>query len=156
MKLSCKLWTTNKISELLEKPLDLKTHNYKNSSHKLKFLSEIKINVEFHKVKCKQLSSQKNEMLCISEAIKSINQFFSSLMISQFEFKFPIVFSPLVRQRILNQEMYLAPISHALSNSSKLIPSIIEMISKDKTATNTFILLFAKREIKCDYTLNIL
>lgn len=156
MKLSCKLWTNNKISALLEKPLDLEKHNYKGGSHRLKFLTEVKINAEFHRVKCDQSISQDNGMLSVSETTKSINQFFSSLMISLLEFKFPIVFSPLVRQRILNQEMYLAPISHALSNSSKLVPLIIEMISTDKTATDTYILLFAKREIKCGYTLNIL
>ncbi len=155
MILACKLWSNNKISALLENPLSLNTHG-SDTSARLEFITDIIINAEFYKLKYNQHILQKSNKLSIKDINKSLNQFFCSLMVSQLEFQFPLVFSPLVRQRVLKQEMYLAPISHALSNSSQLIPVFIKMISRDKTATTIYILLYPRREIKTDYILNIL
>lgn len=152
--LSCKLWYENKINTLLEKPLGLGISQGEEKP-KILFFSTIEVDVDFHKISYIRGSYNALKLTDSRELFSSINQYFSSLIISQLEFKFPIVFSSLVRKRISSQEALLAPISYSLTGTSHLIPIIIEMISKDKTATTCVSLLLPKTK-HIEYPMNII
>lgn len=155
IKLSCNLWFNSKIATLLNFPLQLKCYK-KTDPPQIKYLNEIQIKGVFYKIYNKDKNFQKSEDVNVSEIKNLLNQFFSSLVISQLEFKFPLIFSSLVRNRIATQETYFAPISYCLTNSTRLIPVIIKIISKDRTSTTAFILLLPKKEISFKITLNLL
>lgn len=153
--LSCDLWFNNKISTFLDYPLELECYK-KTDSLQIKFLNEIQIKAIFYKIIHKDKYFQKNEEVNVFEIKNLLNQFFASLLISQLEFKFPLVFSSLVRKRIAIQEKYFAPISYSLTNSIKLIPIIIKIISDDRTSTTAFVLLLPTKKISFKMALNIL
>lgn len=152
--LSCKLWFNNKIKALLENPLGL--HTFPTEKRlTICYLNEVKIIAEFYKVIMNKGTCQYESIITIGVIRKSLNQFFCSLVISQLEFKFPMVFSPLARTRISIQDIYFAPISHFLTNSTRLIPLLVKISTKDKTATTSYLLLLPKNRPNIQYVLNI-
>lgn len=155
INLSCNLWFNNKRAAFLDQPLELECYK-KTDSPQIKYLNELQIKGVFYKVNNKNKYFQKNEEVTVFEIKNLLNQFFSSLLISQLEFKFPLVFSPLVRNKISIQEKYFAPISYSLTNSTQLIPVIIKIISNDRTSTTAFVLLLPTKKISFKVTLNLL
>lgn len=97
------------------------------------FVDQVRICAEFchipeYKLKAKDL-------------IPHFNEYLSSLIISQFEFQLPLVFSMTCRKRFLSQESDIGPISYALTNSSALLPLLVKLIAEDTTATTAYQLI---------------
>ncbi|SCU92613.1 LAFA_0F11738g1_1 [Lachancea sp. 'fantastica'] len=120
LTLECLVFTVMKTKNLLEQPLSV-----------LKHMDEHLVTVSALTVHATFTSSSPPEI----DAVKHCNFFLVSLLISQLEFQFPLVFSRVCRLRFLQQEASLGPVSYALTNSASMVPKLIKIISNDKTAT---------------------
>lgn len=128
LDLTCQVWNSEKISTLLQKPIENRQHM--GNLPRVCFLKELRIDVEI-RFSCEPY-------LLIDEFLPQLNEYLCSLFISQLEFRFPFVFSATARKRFMSQESALGPISYALSNSSALLPILTKLISDDTTATTVY------------------
>lgn len=76
-----------------------------------------------------------------ADVISQFNEYLASLVVSQLEFQFPMVFSVIARNRFRAQEADIGPISYGLVCSSALIPITVQLIAEEKTATTVCQLL---------------
>lgn len=136
LELCCTMWSANKMSTLLQKPSELRPHMNLPS---VAFCTELQVQANFYH------SIHKWNVL---EAIRQINEYLSSLIVSQLEFQLPLVFSIVTRNRFKSQENDIGPISYGLTQSSALIPLVIELIVLDKTATTVYQILRPRRQTK--------
>ncbi|CCK68322.1 Rec102p KNAG_0A06650 [Huiozyma naganishii CBS 8797] len=141
--LTCKLWPSKKIDNLLEAPLSYDSHNLETLQ--IGYLEKLSTEVEFLK--------DANLIFPEAELIEQFNEYLGSLIISQLEFRYPLVFSSLVRRRLSLQERFLPSVSYSLTDSSKLLPHLVQMISKDRTATTVYQLL---KNTKCKLSFDIM
>lgn len=130
--LHCKIWNENKVSNLLIKPGELRKHDLN--------LPQIKI---FKKLVCQGtiVSDFHNENDCMDNIISHCNEYFSSLLISQLEFRYPLVFSKVARARLQEQEHSIGALSYALNSTSELMPYLILLIEKESTNTTAYQLI---------------
>ncbi|KAL3231109.1 Uncharacterized protein RNJ44_00748 [Nakaseomyces bracarensis] len=145
-QLICKIWTENKVTNLLIKPTDFRKHDANQPHIKL-----------FKQIKC--YASIVTDITNEKELAKNIrshcNEFFASVLVSQLEFRYPFVFSMVARQRFQQQEHSIGPLSYALNGSSGLMPSLISLIEKEPTNTVAYQIVNYKRA-KWSYNLNIM
>ncbi|CCD27059.1 Rec102p NDAI_0J01670 [Naumovozyma dairenensis CBS 421] len=137
IQLTCKLWTSNKLLTLLENPISLRPHITAQPS--LVFIRRVIIQAHFIHLD--------EEILDLSDIYFHFNEYFASLFISTLEFQFPLVFSNLARNRARWNESSLAPISYALTESSRLLPYMVQLVNNDTTATTAYQLLTRGRNI---------
>lgn len=131
LSLHCNLWNRSKVSVLLEAPLALRSYN--DNLPSLGYFQKLEINAHFtHLIE---------EPLEISFIKTHFNEFLSSLIISQLEFQYPLVFSNLTRKRFFWQEKDIGPVSYALTDSSSLLPTLVTLMNNDTTATTAYQLL---------------
>ncbi|GAV55842.1 hypothetical protein ZYGR_0AZ00130 [Zygosaccharomyces rouxii] len=121
------------MTTLLAKPIEFRPHiKLPVVAH----CTDLRINVDFHH--CPHLWSP-------ADAISQFNEYLASLIASQLEFQFPMVFSIIARNRFKSQETDIGPISYSLACSSALIPITIQLIAGERTATTVCQLLRPNR-----------
>lgn len=126
--LNCKIWTAEKISALIQRPSDMT--NYSKDNNKCEFLLQINI--------IGKIYTNLSPASQMHQLISHINEYLSSLIISQLEFRYPLVFSIVARNRFKMIEKCIGPLSYALTKSSHLFPTIIKCIAKDTTSTTVY------------------
>ncbi|CEP61032.1 Rec102p LALA0_S02e05226g [Lachancea lanzarotensis] len=127
LTLECQIFSVMKTKNLLEQPLSVLKH----MDLQLATISAVTVNAT--------LSSSLTPLEIDGVAVvKHCNFFLVSLLISQLEFHFPLVFSRVCRLRFLQQEASLGPVSYALTSSASLVPKLVKIISDDKTATTCY------------------
>ncbi|EDO17106.1 hypothetical protein Kpol_1025p26 [Vanderwaltozyma polyspora DSM 70294] len=142
LKLNCRIWNGNKISSLLQKPIEYKDH--RKFLPKVYYLQKLEISSHF-------FSQTQLDSVPIVDFVNTFNEFTTSLFLSQLEFRFPLVFSSTTRQLFRCQESELGPISYALSDSPALIPILISIISNNMIYTSIYQLVNPKKKITKDY-----
>lgn len=135
LSLKCTILTDAHISTFIHKPREL--HSNANGYPEINYLSELSTTVNFF--------SEAGNFIEASQVIPHLNEYFSSLIISQLEFEYPIVFSMVSRLRLKWQQGSLGPISYALTNTSVLLPVMLNMIAQDKSATTVYQMLCQRR-----------
>ncbi|CAI4046834.1 Rec102p SKDI_12G3600 [Saccharomyces kudriavzevii IFO 1802] len=133
--LKCTIWTDSQISTFINKPSEL--HSHAKGYPEICYLSELSTTVNFL---CKEGNS-----IEVGQIIPHLNEYFSSLIVSQLEFEFPMVFSMIARLRLKWQQGSLGPISYALTNTSVLLPIMLNMIAQDKSSTTVYQILCQRR-----------
>lgn len=128
LSLGCRIWTTDKMVTLFEKPTSLRAHLH---------LPGV-VFLEYLKLECKFYNSTDDENLNISDTLPQFNEYLASLILSQLEFRFPMVFSMINRQKFQQQSTDLAPLAYSLTNSSSLLPLLVQLIANDRTATTVY------------------
>ncbi|CAR29548.1 hypothetical protein ZYGR_0AD02300 [Zygosaccharomyces rouxii] len=121
------------MTTLLAKPIEFRPHI------KLPIVAhctDLKIDADFHH--CPHLWSP-------VDVVSQLNEYLASLIVSQLEFQFPMVFSTIARNRFKSQETDIGPISYSLVYSSALIPITVQLIAGERTATTACQLLRPKR-----------
>lgn len=108
---------------LFDNPLSSKIHD---SSIVMENLREVVINATFKGEKA------------FFDIIQQCNEYMNSLFMSQLEFKMPLVFSSVARNRLMKHEPTIGVISKCLDNSQSMTPSIVKILCDDRTATTTF------------------
>lgn len=131
IELRCGIWFTNKVCDLLEKPLKTSTSEFTLSA-----LHDVNITGRF--------LSGNNAVVEPSDLVPHINEFFSCFLLSQLEMRFPLIFSKIARDRINKQAQDFGPICYNLNNTPSLFPHILKVISSDLTATTIFQLLLGE------------
>ncbi|AET41176.1 Rec102p Ecym_7347 [Eremothecium cymbalariae DBVPG len=124
LSLKCNQFTTMKADKLFYKPISL----HLTKEYKVLVLSKLTINGEFY-----SLGSLDN-----STVQDHLNEYFISLIISQLEFQFPLVFSRNSRRKFLNHEQTMGAVSCSLAGNNSLISNISEMIAHDLTSSFVF------------------
>lgn len=132
MDLKCKIWSIEKMVALLKKPASLRTHL---QSPKIVFLERLDVRSKFH--------HSLHDQLPIDEIMAQFNEYLSSLIVSQLEFQYPMVFSMTCRQKFLSQSIDLGPLSYSLNCSSSLLPHLVKIIADDNTSTTIYQILNA-------------
>ncbi|CAI4047141.1 hypothetical protein N7582_003997 [Saccharomyces uvarum] len=135
LTLKCTLWTDSQISTFIDKPREL--HSHVKGYPEIYYVSELSTTVNF--------LSKAGSSTEIAQVIPHLNEYFSSLIVSQLEFEYPMVFSMTARLRLKWQQGSLGPISYALTNTSALLPIMLNMIAEDKTSTTVYQVLCQKR-----------
>lgn len=133
--LACQLWNSEKVSTLLQKPVE----NRKHMSGLPQVFSLKRLNVHVN------IYSSGEPHIITDQGLPQLNEYFGSLFISQLEFRFPFVFCATARKRFLSQESSIGPISYALSSSSALLPILAKLISDDGTATTVYQMIDSHR-----------
>ena len=131
LRLRCQIWSLNKIKTLLESPLKLRSHD--STLPSIAYLKEIVITAKFY--------GELGVKLDATSMVPQLQEYMSSLIISQLEFQFPLVFSAVARKRFQGQEAVLAAVSYSSTESSFLIPLLVRLIANDPTATTAYQLL---------------
>lgn len=121
----------NKIKTLLESPLKLRSHD--STLPSIAYLEEIVVTAKFY--------GGLGVKLDATSLVPQLQEYLSSLIISQLEFQFPLVFSAVARKRFQSQETVLAAVSYSSTESSFLIPLLVRLIANDPTATTAYQLL---------------
>lgn len=117
------------MTTLLTKPIEFRPHiELPMVAH----CTELKINVDFYHT---------SHLWSPADVISQFNEYLASLISSQLEFQFPMVFSMIVRNRFKSQERDIGPISYSLVGSSALIPIAVQLIAGERTATTVFQML---------------
>ncbi|CAI4601311.1 ANM_HP_G0215270.mRNA.1.CDS.1 [Saccharomyces cerevisiae] len=135
LSLKCTILTNAQISTFISKPRELHTHA--KGYPEIYYLSELSTTVNFF--------SKEGNYVEISHVIPHFNEYFSSLIVSQLEFEYPMVFSMISRLRLKWQQSSLAPISYALTSNSVLLPIMLNMIAQDKSSTTAYQILCRRR-----------
>ncbi|KOG98007.1 Rec102p [Saccharomyces eubayanus] len=135
LSLKCTIWTDAQISTFLDKPREL--HSHVKGYPEIYYISELSTTINFF--------SKAGSSIEMDQIIPHLNEYFSSLIVSQLEFEYPMVFSTTARLRLKWQQGSLGPISYALTNSSALLPIMLKMIAEDKTSTTVYQILCQKR-----------
>lgn len=82
-----------------------------------------------------------------------LNDFFKSILISQLEFRFPMIFCQITRQKMHKEQRFLGSVSDNLSGSTKLIPTLTKLVNDDTKSLSVYQILNANK-VKLD--LNII
>ena len=135
LNLKCTILTDAQINTFINKPREL--HSHAKGYPEIYYLSELSTTVNFF--------SKGGNFVEISQVIPHFNEYFSSLIVSQLEFEYPMVFSMISRLRLKWQQSSLAPISYALTNTSVLLPIMLNMIAQDKSSTTVYQILCRRR-----------
>lgn len=131
IQLECQLWTQSRINDLLESER-LEDCNVEQPS-KINFIEELLVSVSFHST---------NDLEKELDSFKShLSEYMASLMISQLEFRFPLVFSKIAKKRVKEQENSFFVISQAIKGNSSLVLKFIRMIHVDQTSLSAFQIL---------------
>lgn len=128
LALKCKVWNSDKVSTLLQKPVERRSHM--KSLPQVQFLKRLKVVVT--------LCCFCDTLLSTEAVVPQLNEFLGSLFVSQLEFRYPFVFSSATRTKFLAQESSIGPISYALASSSALLPLLTKLIEDDTTATTAY------------------
>lgn len=135
IRLFCNIWSPEKLSTLLES--SIKRQNTRESA--ISFMVFKEMNVEANILK-------RNSSLIVSEDVKKLlNDFFKSLLISQLEFQFPMIFCKITRQKIFREQSLLNPVSHNLTTTSELVPMLLKLINDDHTSSLVYQILIASK-----------
>lgn len=124
LNLQCKVWNSDKISSLLQKPAERRLHL--KSIPQVHFLKRLRVQATLY---------TPNDGPTANLIVPQLNEYLGSLFFSQLEFRYPFVFSMTARKRFLAQESSIGPISYALTNSSAILPVLTKLIGDDPTAT---------------------
>ena len=131
-EIKCKQFGDMKRGLLFDNPMSSKVHQ--TADIKAATLDKVVIDVKFH---CKNYGDAVNR----ADVFQLFNEYMNSLVMSQLEFKIPLVFSHTTRYRLMEHEKYIGTVSKCLDNSQTVTPSIVKIISKDKTSTTVFRIL---------------
>ncbi len=135
--LKCQIWTPNRAGTLTETSREHFIGD--NIFPSVRCLEELNISVQLH-TNIRKLSDIK------SHFCSHFNEYFISLLVSQLEFRFPLVFSYPARTRLRVQEPNIAPISYALSNSSALMLDLVSITEKQPTNTTIYQLITYRKD----------
>lgn len=105
-----------------------------NTLPKLAHLLNLDINTTLHS------TSILNDV-ALNVLSQHLQEYLQSLIISQLEFKFPLVFSKIARRRFAEQENAISVVSHSLNNDSSLVLPLLNIIEHDMTATTAYQIL---------------
>ncbi|QEU59558.1 Rec102 [Kluyveromyces lactis] len=130
-ELCCKQFGNMKRELLFDKPMSSKVHD--PAAIEVESFDKVVIVANFHQNPTKSID--------ILDIINQCNEYVNSLFISQLEFKLPLVFSPGTRNRLKMHEGSIGLVSKCLDNSQTVTPSIVKIISNDKTSTTVFQIL---------------
>ena len=132
--LTCNQFIPLKVEKLFAKPANL----VYAKEYRLAYLTRLIINCEFYGVSDTQEGT----------VLDHLNEFVTSLILSQLEFQFPFVFSRRGRRKFLEHEQSMGSLSYSLTGNNSLIPSVIEVMANDLTSTTVFELLEVCRNYK--------
>lgn len=134
LDLTCKIWNPNKMNMLLAKPTEFRPYiKLPTVAH----CTNLNIDVDIQHFEDKW---------SLVDVVSQFNEYLASLIISQLEFQFPMVFSIIARNRFKSQEADIGPISYGLVHSSALFPIVVQLIACERTATTVYQLLRPKRQ----------
>lgn len=139
IELECRIWTQNKLGMLLE--CTRMENKHSQDALKIIHLKELAISSDFH--------SNIPSTVDINNIIAHTKEYLNSLIISQLEFKFPLIFSANARNRAQKQENSLGVISYTLTNCPILIPHLLKTISNDRTSLSIFQILCSEKNTRC-------
>lgn len=131
VQLECQLWTQTKVNTLSDYQINEK--HLSSTDVKINYLKQIKIVGQFN--------SNETTEICIDKVVFHLREYLTSLMISQLEFKFPLIFSRVARKRIKEQESSFTVVSYAIKGNSTLFLKFLKMANNDKTASSIFQIL---------------
>ncbi|SMN22620.1 similar to Saccharomyces cerevisiae YLR329W REC102 Protein involved in early stages of meiotic recombination [Maudiozyma saulgeensis] len=135
MLLECRLWTQSRINVLLESER-FEGCNVAEST-KINYIEELVVNVSFNST-----NPLEKEM----DSLRShLREYMSSLILSQLEFRFPLVFSRVARKRVIEQENSFLVISHAIKGDPSLILKFIRLVHNDQTSLSIFQILSSSK-----------
>lgn len=131
IELICQLWTQTKINTILDYQFnerDLSSHDTK-----LNHLKQVNIIGEFY--------SDETIETSLNNLIHHLREYLASLMVSQLEFKFPLIFSSVARKRMKEQENSFTVVSYAVKGNSTLFLKFLRITNSDRTASSIFQIL---------------
>lgn len=131
IELTCQLWTQTKIDRILDYQLSEKDLSDKNI--KVNHLEKVNIIGEYY-------SNKKIESK-LDNITHHLREYLTSLMVSQLELKFPLIFSRVARKRTKEQENSFTVVSYAIKGNSTLFLKFLRMTNRDRTASSIFQIL---------------
>ncbi|AMD22356.1 HGR017Wp [Eremothecium sinecaudum] len=124
LSLKCNHFNEMKVNKLFYKPKSLQL----SRDYHILFLPHVKIQAAFHSTDDIDPKTVQNHL----------NEYVSSLLVSQLEFQFPLVFSKNCRNKFAQHERSMGSVACSLGGDCSLISNISEIISRDSTSTLIF------------------
>lgn len=112
-------------------PMSSKVHD--PACIEVETFNKVAITGTFHEIVARKMN--------VMDIVNQCNEYLNSLFLSQLEFRLPLVFSYGARTRLKMHESSIGLVSKCLDNSQTVTPSIVKIISNDKTSTTVFQIL---------------